>query len=68
GVHKRDALYSARREPQRLNVPQGYAYAPSLAAALLDELFAHPAYTLMINAPHKLIPACYAKIDLFAAC
>ncbi|TKB86541.1 MAG: hypothetical protein E8D43_06940 [Nitrospira sp.] len=52
----------------RLNVPQGYAYAPSLAAALLDELFAHPAYTLMTNAPHKLIPACYAKIDLFAAC
>jgi len=47
---------------------KGTPYAPSLAAALLDELFAHPAYTLMTNAPHKLIPASCAKIDLFAAC
>jgi hypothetical protein len=28
---------------QALNVPQGYAFGPSLAAALLDRLFEYPA-------------------------
>ena len=43
GVHKRDALYSARREPQKLNVRKKVRFASSLAAASLEGLFEHPA-------------------------
>ncbi|WHZ26680.1 MAG: hypothetical protein OJF51_001476 [Nitrospira sp.] len=32
GVHKRAALYSARREPQRLNVPTGKELREQLGA------------------------------------
>jgi hypothetical protein len=35
---------------KRLNVPQGYAFASSLAAAALDNLFEHPANSSAIIA------------------
>jgi hypothetical protein len=37
GAHRRDAPYSSHRAPQRVRL------GPSLAAALLDSLFEHPA-------------------------
>ena len=37
GAHKRGAPYSSHRAPQRVRL------GPSLAAALLDGLFEHPA-------------------------
>ena len=83
GVHKRDARYSARREPQRLTVrprdPEpvfagsGWAgtnerFASSLLAALLDGLFSHPAGHCHTDPAHELIVAYCAMIEFFAAC